>query len=138
MERSITLFGVEDHHVGEQSRPEQAAIDQPGLGGIQRRHLAHGVFEPQELAIADVFAQDARERAEAARVGMTATERSLDRQGRAVGADRAPGLNQREVHVLLGVMGVDRADRPVLFDQEVEEHVERVGGGVRFRPTLPR
>ena len=66
--------------------------------------------------------------AEVARVGMTASQRSFDRQGRAVGADRAPGLNQRQVHVVLGVMGVDRADRALFLDQEVEEHVERVGG----------
>ena len=58
---------------------------------------------------------------------MPAAQRPLDRQRQAVGADRAPGLDQGQVHVLLGVVGVDRADRPGFLDQEVEEHVERIG-----------
>ena len=46
------------------------------------------------------------------------------------------GCTSRQVHVLLGVVGVDRADRAALVDQEVEEHVERVRGRGLSRPIF--
>ena len=110
----------------------------PALAALSEVIFRTASSSRKSLAIADVLAQDAGKRPETARVGMPAPERSLDGQGRAVGADRAPGLDQRQVHVLLGVMGVNRADRAIFLDQEVEEDVERVGGRVASRRTSPR
>jgi hypothetical protein len=41
------LVRVDDCDIGEQAGPEEASIDQPGLGGVERGHLAHGVLQPQ-------------------------------------------------------------------------------------------
>ena len=42
----MTVVRVEDRDVGEQAGAQQAAIDEADLGGVERGHLADGVFEP--------------------------------------------------------------------------------------------
>ena len=106
---------------------EQAAVAQAQLGGAQPGHLPDRVFQAQQTALADVLAQHPGEGAEVSRMRKAAPQRALSGIGGTIGADRAPGLNQRQVHVFLGVMGVDRSHRTVLLDQKIEENVERVG-----------
>src|SRR6185295_11997066 len=124
---------VEDREVREGARLHHAAVLQADLLGVERRHLADGVFELEQVLLADVDAEHARERPEAARVRTAAAQRALDGVREAVGADRAPGLRHRERHVLLGVVRVDRRDRAVLLDQEIEKPLDRVGGRVPRR-----
>ena len=127
--------GIEDRDVREIALPEASPLREAQLGGVQRGHLAHGVLEAQEPLLADVVSQDAGEGAEVARVRLATAQRPLDRVGGAVGADGTPGLSHGEVHVLLGVVRVDRADGAVLLEQEVEEDVQRIDlPGARTAP----
>ncbi len=74
-----------------------------------------------------ILTQDARKSSEAAGMRMPASERSFDRESQAVGTDRAPRLNECQVHIAFRVVCIDRADRSLFLDQEIEKHVERIG-----------
>src|SRR5262245_44785582 len=60
--------GVEDDDVGPAALAEEAAVSEAEGGGGERGHLADGVFEAQELEVADVAGEDAGVVAVAARV----------------------------------------------------------------------
>src|SRR6266480_3677334 len=116
---------VEDRDVRKQPRLQQAAVANSDFRGVERSHFAHGIFKPEQTAFAHVNAQHARKRAEAARVRIAASQRPLYCQRGTVRADRAPRLAQREVHVFLRVVRIDRAYRSVLLDEQIEQNVER-------------
>ena len=61
---------VEDRDVGPQAGTQQAAIELADLGGVRRRHLAHGLLEPEHPGLAHVAAEHARKRAVVARMRM--------------------------------------------------------------------
>src|SRR2546423_1815768 len=80
---------VEDRDVRKQPRLQQAAVANSDFRAVERSHLAHGIFEPEQTAFAHVHAQHARERAEAARVRIAAPQRPLDCQRGTVRAEDA-------------------------------------------------
>ncbi len=142
----LEVGGVVDHVLG---------IEDRDVGDTGRAGAGRGRCRPILAALSDVILRTAsssrnswrfrtyspRTRGNVPKLrgwGWPRRSGPFDRQGRAVGADRAPGLDQGEVHVLFGVMGVDRADRAVLLDQEIEEHVERVGRRAERQPSSPR
>ena len=52
-------LGVEKRQAGVVTDPQQAAVVDAELGGVQRRHLADRVFQSQHVALADVQARNA-------------------------------------------------------------------------------
>src|SRR5688500_11821051 len=65
-------------------------------------------------------------------MGGAAAELAGGGGGGAVGADRAPRLLQGQIHVLFGVVGVNRGDGAAFLDEQIEEHVERIGLGIKI------
>src|SRR5438128_2068521 len=59
---------IEDHHIGLHSGAEDAAITELPSRGGERCHLAHRFLQREEMFVADVMAEDARESAVGARV----------------------------------------------------------------------
>ena len=69
---------------------QQAAIAEAELGGIQGSHLANGVLQSEQLALANVDAEDAREGAETARMRIAAPA-GADDHSRLVLVELGPG-----------------------------------------------
>ena len=120
---------IEQGEVGEISGPQQAAIPETEFGRVQGSHLPHGVFKAKDAAFSNINAEHAREGAEVPGMRIAAAQRTVDCISGAVRSYRAPRLGQRQIHVGFGVMGIDGADRSVLFEQEVEQNLKRVRRG---------
>src|SRR5438132_9627877 len=69
--------GVEDRDVGEPARSQPPAVADADLGRVERSHFADRIFEREQTAVARVDAQHPRERAEVARMRMTAAQRTF-------------------------------------------------------------
>src|SRR5687768_152921 len=59
---------IEEHQVSELARRDPTAVDDSDVARGQTRHLPNGLFQREQPPLANVFAEDARERAKAARV----------------------------------------------------------------------
>jgi hypothetical protein len=102
------------------------AVADADLVRIHARHLANGLGQGEDLQLADVAAEHAREGAVVARVRVRPAGRTVDAHRRAVGADRRPRLAHDELHVRLGVMEEHSRDAAVFFEQHVEEDVHGI------------
>src|SRR5579864_690921 len=58
------MGGVKDRQVGELAGLDLAPVVKAKFGRVERGHLADGVFQAQQLELADVNSQHARKRAE--------------------------------------------------------------------------
>src|SRR5205085_8136793 len=78
------------------------------------------------MFVACVMAEDARERAPAARVRLRAGERPVGRTRAAVCADVNEGRTEGRAQIVFGHHEIDRAGLRLVSDDEIEERVERV------------
>src|SRR5947208_13079808 len=92
---------VENRDVGEHAGLKQTAVAEADFRSTERSHFADGVFEPEQTALARINAKHSREGPEVAWMRIAAAQRAVGRERGAIRADGAPGLAQREVHVLL-------------------------------------
>ena len=117
---------IEDHEVG-----RQPVLDQPAIGDVQLRrgqaaHLVDRLFERDDVFLAHVLAEHARERAEVARMRHAVAQRPAGRQRRAVRSDRDPRLLHRQLQIVFVDDEPDAADVAALRDQDLEDEVVRI------------
>ena len=105
-------------------RPRSA---QAHARGGERRHLADGLLEPQDLLVAHVVAEDPRRRAEGAGVHLLLRQDAVLGPRLGVRAERHERVPQRRAHVLLA--HAERHPRRVaaVGHHDVEERVDRIG-----------
>src|SRR5438045_1570326 len=90
-------FFVEDGDVGKGAFAKNAAIMQTNFGGVERSHFANSIFDSNHATLAGIDAEDTRKGSEAARVRVTAAQRTFHRERGAVRTDGGPRLFQSEV-----------------------------------------
>src|SRR5438270_13675397 len=82
---------VEDGYVCERARAQNAPVTKAHARRGHTRHLVHGLFEREQVLVADVAREYARVRTPAARVRLRACERPVRRARAAVRADADEG-----------------------------------------------
>ena len=117
---------IEDHEVG-----GEPFLDQPAIRDVQLRrgeaaHLVDRLLERDDVFLAHVLAEDARERPEVSRMRHAAAQRPAGRQRGSVGSDRHPRLLHRQLQVVLVDDEPDAADVAVVGDQDLEHEIVRL------------
>src|SRR3984957_3548720 len=121
------IVGVEDRDIGTPALREKAAVAQ--LQRLRRRagHLVDRRFERQQVLLADIAADDAREGAVETRVRHALADRAIGRDAITVGADQRNAIPHDGADVVLADRGDQHTGRTVIGDQMVAQLVDRVG-----------
>jgi hypothetical protein len=98
----------------------------------QRRQPPHRLLQRNHLLVAYVFAEQAREVAECARMWIRFEEHALGGERAGVGIEADPRQRDLPAHVLLRHQEIHRADAAVVLDDEIH------GGLFRRRAAQTR
>src|SRR5436309_11142402 len=91
---------VEDGYVGERARAQNAPVAEAHTRRGHPGHLVHGLFEREQVLVANVAREYARVRTPAARVRLRACERPISRARAAVRTDADERSTQRRAQVV--------------------------------------
>src|SRR5437763_14962494 len=133
---------IEDDEIGGESFLDRAAVGDVELLRGQAAHLVDGLFERDDALLADVLAEDARKRAEIARMRHADPQRTADRERRSVRSNRYPRLLERELQIGFVDDEPDAAHAAAAGNQHLEHEVVRIlshllGGIVDAPPFEP-
>ena len=128
----LHLRGIEYGDIGIIARLEVAAVAQLEVVRRQAREPPHSILEPDQPFIADIFADDAREAAISAGMGMITQESAFIGNRTGIRTEADPGQLDLFAQVVLGHAEVEREDAAVVLDEQVDE------GVLRFFAALSR
>src|SRR5438270_105646 len=117
---------VEDGYVCERARAQNSSVFESNSRRGHPGHLVHGLFEREQVLVADVAREYARVRTPAARVRLRACERPVRSARAAVRADADERGTQRRAQVVLAHHEVDRAGLPSVCENQIEQSVQLV------------
>src|SRR5262245_45531922 len=92
---------IENHEIGGEPVFDQTAVADVQLRRREAAHLVHRLLERDHMLFADVLAEHAGERPEAARVRHADPQRAARRERGPVGTDRDPGLLPSTLPIVL-------------------------------------
>src|SRR3954469_2393083 len=103
LERAVVGDGlrIEDDDIGEEAFFDRAAIGELHLRRRAAGHLADRIRQLEHVLVADVAAENPRERAVGPWVRLAGAERTVRTDRRRVGADADPWEPHRRLHIVL-------------------------------------
>src|SRR5437763_16093635 len=115
---------VEDGYVCERARAQDASVAEAHTRRGHPGHLVHGLFEREQVFVADVAREYARVRTPAARVRLRACERPVRRARATVRADAYERSFQSCTQTGLAHHEADRAGLPWVGAYQIKERVQ--------------